>query len=202
MLINCKNCNKKFLIDKSELDLEGSLITCKHCNKEWIFESRTHFLEKKLAELDNDLKQKEIHLTEQNDNHNIRIEALEKDLVNKNKELIKQKLLEERIATFEKRITDTEKLNSYQANLEIQRDKLEEAVKTTSENIILKNIDIEKKTNYLEMKINSYDFNNMDKVNNPIAINDVVNLNNYEHDEKRKKETKKNRYFWPKNTDK
>ena len=88
MLINCKNCNKKFLIDKSELDLEGSLITCKHCNKEWIFESRTHFLEKKLAELDNDLKQKEIHLTEQNDNHNIRIEALEKDLVNKKIDLI------------------------------------------------------------------------------------------------------------------
>ena len=58
-------------------------------------------------------------------------------------------------------------------------------------NIILKNIDIEKKTNYLEMKINSYDFNNMDKVKNPIAVNDVVNLNNYEHDEKRKKDLKK-----------
>lgn len=202
MLINCKNCNEKFLIDKSELDLEGSLITCKHCKEEWIFETRTHFLENKLAELDSDLKQKEMHLNEQNDNHNVRIEALEKDLVNKNKELIKQQLLEERIATFEKRITDTEKLNSYQANLEIQKDKLEEAVKVTSENIIIKNRDIEKKANYLEMKINSYDFNSIDKVKKPIAVNDVVNLNNYDHDEKVKKDIKKNRYFWPKNTDK
>lgn len=202
MLINCKNCNEKFLIDKSELDLEGSLITCKHCKEEWIFETRTHFLENKLAELDSDLKQKEMHLNELNDNHNVRIEALEKDLVNKNKELIKQQLLEERIATFEKRITDTEKLNSYQANLEIQKDKLEEAVKVTSENIIIKNRDIEKKANYLEMKINSYDFNSIDKVKKPIAVNDVVNLNNYDHDEKVKKDIKKNRYFWPKNTDK
>ena len=131
MLIDCHNCKKKFIINKSELDLEGSLITCEYCKEEWIYESRTRYLENKLAQLDLDLNKKEINLNEQNDKHNQKIDLLEKDLKIKNDELIKQKILEEKIASFEKRITDTEKLNALQANLEIQRAKLEDEVKTT-----------------------------------------------------------------------
>ena len=88
MLIYCKKCKDKFLINKSELDLEGSLITCEHCKDEWIYESKTHFLESRLAELDQDLNNKEINLNEQNDKHNKRIDLLEKDLKTKNEELI------------------------------------------------------------------------------------------------------------------
>ena len=206
MLINCKSCSKKFILNNSELDLEGSLITCTHCKKEWIYESKTHFLENRLAELDADLNKKEINLTEQNNKHNERINFLEKDLKIKIVELSKQRLLEERIATFEKRITDTEKLNSYQADLEIQKNKLEEEVKVTSENIILKNNDIEKKANYLEMKISSYDFDKIDSLKKPIAVNDkntdVVNLKNYDQEEKNKNNKNKHRFFWPNIKDK
>lgn len=206
MLINCKSCSKKFILNNSELDLEGSLITCTHCKKEWIYKSKTHFLENRLAELDADLNKKEINLTEQNNKHNERINFLEKDLKIKIVELSKQRLLEERIATFEKRITDTEKLNSYQADLEIQKNKLEEEVKVTSENIILKNNDIEKKANYLEMKISSYDFDKIDSLKKPIAVNDkntdVVNLKNYDQEEKNKNNKNKHRFFWPNITDK
>ena len=53
MLINCKSCKKKFLLNQREIDLEGSLITCEHCKNEWIYESRTHFLESKLKLIKN-----------------------------------------------------------------------------------------------------------------------------------------------------
>jgi predicted Zn finger-like uncharacterized protein len=212
MLINCKSCKKKFLLNQREIDLEGSLITCEHCKNEWIYESRTHFLESKLTELDNDLNKKEINLNQQNIKHNEKIILLEKDLKIKNEELNKQRILEERIATFEKRITDTEKLNSLQADLEIHRTKLEEDVKNTSEKILTRNKDIEKKANYLEMKINSYDFEKINNEKNPIAVNDknndVVNLSNYEQKERSKtnktNETNKTkpRYFWPNISDK
>jgi len=206
MIINCKNCKKNFLLNKSELDLEGTLITCEHCKEEWIYETKTHHLENRLTQLDNDLNKKELNLNELNIKHNKRIELLEKDLKIKSNELYKQRLLEEKIATFEKRITDTEKLNSQQADLEIQTDKLEKEVKITSENIILKNKDIEKKANYLEMKISAYDFDNMNKLKKTIAINDknndVVNLSNYDQEEKNTKNKNKTRFFWPNITDK
>ena len=70
MLIDCHNGKKRFIINKSELDLEGSLITCEYCKEEWIYESRTRYLENKLAQLDLDLNKKEINLNEQNDKHN------------------------------------------------------------------------------------------------------------------------------------
>ena len=200
MLINCKNCKGKFILRKSEFELEDSLITCEHCKKEWIYEPRSHYLENKLSELDKDLKNKEIKINEENIKHNEKIELLENDLKIKNEELSKQKLLEERIAKFEKRITDTEKLNSYQADLEIQKAKLEDQIKTTSENIINKNNDIEKKANYLEMKINSDDFDDMSIVKKSIAVNDaksdVVNIKNYDQEDKTKKIKKKHSFFW------
>ncbi len=78
-------------------------------------------------------------------------------------------------------------------------------MKKNSENIITKNKDIEKKANYLEMKINSYNFeNNSNKKS--IAVNDknndVVNLRNYDQEEKNTKLKKKHRFFWPNISDK
>tara|TARA_Y100000741_G_C18250619_1_gene557157 strand:- start:1110 stop:1613 length:504 start_codon:yes stop_codon:yes gene_type:complete len=160
-----------------------------------------HYLEKKIADLEKDLNKKEFDLTEKNNEFNKKIENLEKDLRIKNEELIKQKLLEERIVKFEKRITDTEKLNAHQADLEIKQTKLENEVKKTSDDILSKNIDIEKKANYIEMKINSYDFEDQNKEDKKIAVNensnDVVDLKKYDQKENTKGKKLKKRFFWP-----
>jgi len=178
MLLDCKICKNKFTLIEDEINLEGKLITCEYCKEEWIYQSRTHYLEVRLAELDEDLNKKEIKISEENIKHNEKIHLLEKDLKTKKEELTKQKLLEERIGTFEKRITDTEKLNSQQADLEIQVAQMENEVKKTSENILTKNDNIEKKANYLEMKINSYKRENKNKESIVIndRRNDVVNF--------------------------
>ena len=56
------------------------------------------------------------------------------------------------------------------------------------------------------MKISSYDFDKIDLLKNPIAVNDkntdVVNLKNYDQEEKNKKNKNKHRFFWPNIKDK
>ena len=56
------------------------------------------------------------------------------------------------------------------------------------------------------MKISAYDFDNMNKLKKTIAINDknndVVNLSNYDQEEKNTKNKNKTRFFWPNITDK
>ena len=204
MLINCLNCKKDFLLNKSEIDLVGKLISCKHCDKEWIYDSRAQYLETKLFELELELKQYEVRIIEQNTDHEEKIQILEKELKNQKEELHKQKILEDKINLFEKRITNTEKGNSYLADLEIKRNLLENEVKKTSDNILNKNKDIEKKTNYLQMKINP--LKNENKINDPVTINeisnDVVNLKTYDHAGKNKNKSLKKNFFWSSNSDK
>ena len=54
------------------------------------------------------------------------------------------------------------------------------------------------------MKINSYDFDNLDKEKNVIAVNDknndIVDLSKYDKVDKNNK--KKNHFFWPQDSDK
>jgi hypothetical protein len=203
MLIACKYCQNNFILNKNETELEGVLITCEHCAENWLYESRTNYLEGKLTELDNALNQKEIQMNIKNTEYIQKIDFLEKNLKIKKDELVKQKILEERISTFEKRVTITEKLNVRQDNLEIQSSKLENEVKETTDNISIKNNDIEKKANYLAMKINPI---NKNVIKESIQVkdknNDVVNLKNYDQKEKSKKKVFKTGFYWPHTSDK
>ena len=101
MLIACKYCQNNFILNKNETELEGVLITCEHCAENWLYESRTNYLEGKLTELDNALNQKEIQMNIKNTEYIQKIDFLEKNLKIKKDELVKQKILEERISTFE-----------------------------------------------------------------------------------------------------
>ena len=207
MLLDYKNCNNKFNLDDDH-NLEDQLsVQCPHCKEKWIYESPSNFLENRLAELDQDLYKTELKLTETNNKHSQKIESLEKSLKIKKEELAKQMLLESKISLYEKRITETEKSNSEQANLEIKIAQMESEVEKASENIFAKNKDIEKKANYLEMKINSYNEENMrngdKKITTADIEGDVVNFKSFEQDVKKKKEDpvlknkKKSKFFWP-----
>jgi len=187
MILECKKCKNKFTLVEDDISLEGKLITCEHCKEEWIYQSMTVYLESRLAELDQDLKKKEIKINDLNIKHTEKIHQLEIDLKIRKEELNKQKLLEERISTFEKRVTDTEKLNIVQANLETEIAQMETEMKKTSENILTKNENIEKKTNYLEMKINSYKDKNSESIKVNDKHTDVVNFKNYDQEDKKKK---------------
>jgi len=156
MLLDCKNCNNKFTLDEDEYKLEGQKVKCPNCKEEWVFVSNSNYLENRLAELDQDLHRTELKLNNLNNIHVEKVDQLEKDLKIKKEEQSKQKLLEDKIAMYEKRITETEKSNSEQANFEIKITKMENEVEKVSENIFTKNKDIEKKANYLEKKIKSY----------------------------------------------
>ena len=68
---------------------------------------RSDYLLDKLEELDLNWQKKENSLTEQLKTYNSKIEELEKNLKAKNKELNEQKIIEDRIMLFEKRITNT-----------------------------------------------------------------------------------------------
>jgi len=208
MLLECKHCNNKFTLDEDESKLEGQVVKCSHCKVEWIYESTSNYLESRLAELDQDLHKTELKLNNLNNKHGEKIDQLEKDLKVKKEQQSKQKLLEDKITLYEKRITETEKSNSEQADLEIKIVQMENEVEKVSENIFTKNKDIEKKANYLEMKIKSYkdDYNikKEKKIENHDGESDVVNFKSFEQEEKKNKEEpkkeikKKVNFFWPK----
>ena len=195
MNFQCKNCKNKIIINEDESTLEGKLITCNLCKEGFIYHSHTFFLESRLTELDKDLDNKETKINEQNNLYNQKIKLLEKELISKKKELEKQTLLEKKVATFESRITQTEKLNSHQADLETKIFELEKIVKKTAEDILDKNSSIEKKANYLEMKAGS--INNKTDTDQSIAVNDkqndVVNFRAYE---KKDAKAPKKSFFW------
>jgi len=211
MLLHCNHCKKKFTLVEDEYKLEGKLVKCKHCQEEWIYESQSQYLENRLTELDQDLSRTEVKLNDTNSGHSEKIDTLEKNLKIKKDELDKQKLLEERISVFEKRITDTEKANIEQAELEIKIAKMEGEIEKTSDNIFTKNKDIEKKTNYLEMKITSYNEEDERRLKNLQNKNDgasdsesdVVNFKAFDQEEKdkieptKKENGEKPRFFWP-----
>jgi len=169
MNLACKKCNNKIILDLDENSLEGTLITCDSCNEEFIYHTKTFFLESRLTELDKDLDKKELE---------------------------KQILLEKKVTGFENRITETEKLNSHQADLETQIFELEKNVKKTTDDILNKNVNIEKKANYLEMKAGSIKKNAYK--DESIVVNDnqndVVNFRAYE--KKVEKKPHKKSFFW------
>ena len=207
MIIDCKNCNSKFTLDEEESKLDGQTIKCLHCQDEWVYMSKSRYLENRLEELDQDLYKTELKLNEINNKHIEKIVKLENNLKIKKEQLSKQKILEDKVSLYEKRITQAEKSNSEQADLEIKIAKMENEIENVTENIFSKNKNIEKKANYLEMKINSYNEENMrngdKKITTADIEGDVVNFKSFEQDVKKKKEDpvlknkKKSKFFWP-----
>ena len=95
MLLDCKNCNNKFTLEEDESKLEGQVVKCPSCKEEWVFESKSNYLENRLAELDQDLYKTELQLNNLNNKHSEKIDQLEKDIKLKKEQQSKQKLLED-----------------------------------------------------------------------------------------------------------
>ena len=181
MLIHCKYCESKFAINAEEVGFDGRLVKCENCQKEWFQESKSKSLEKKLIELDRNLLATEQRLTEQKNNHNDKILKLEKSLKAKKEELDKQKLLEDRIGLFEKRIVDTEKEIEEQALIENRISQLENEIKKNSHDSFIKNTALEKKTNDLQIKIQSDNASDkLDNLEKDLVINEETKVSNEE----------------------
>ena len=193
MNLNCKYCKADIDTDIDESSIEGKLIQCSSCNKEWIYMAKSEYILDKLEELDLSWKKKENSLNEQLSNYNSKIEELEKDLKVKNKELSEQKTIEDRIILFEKRITNTEKINAEQAELESKIEKMKNELKETSDKILNKNKDFENKANYLEMKIKS---SNIISNKNKTLKDDTININQFKQKENTEETNTKKVSFW------
>ena len=205
MILHCKSCKNKFSVIDQEITLEGKIVQCRHCDEQWIYESKTRYLENRLAELGEDLNKTEIKLNIKKDEHKNKIVDLENNLKTKIDELENQKKLEEKVLAFEMRLSNTEKNNSEQKELETKISNIENEIKLTHEGIYNKNKDIVKKTNYIESKINS--FNDIENPNvndetNKISVNsnDVINIRPLDLENKQNKkklnETKKKFNFF------
>ena len=193
MNLNCKYCKADIDTDIEESSIEGKLIQCNSCNKEWIYMAKSEYILDKLEELDLSWKKKENSLNEQLSNYNSKIEELEKDLKVKNKELSEQKTIEDRIILFEKRITNTEKINAEQAELESKIEKMKDELKETTDKILNKNKDFENKANYLEMKIKS---SNIISNKNKTLKDDTININQFKQKENTEETNTKKVSFW------
>ena len=193
MNLNCKYCKADIDTDIDESSIEGKLIQCSSCNKEWIYMAKSEYILDKLEELDLSWKKKENSLNEQLSNYNSKIEELEKDLKVKNKELSEQKTIEDRIILFEKRITNTEKINAEQAELENKIEEMKDELKETSDKILNKNKDFENKANYLEMKIKS---SNIISNKNKTLKDDTININQFKQKENTEETNTKKVSFW------
>ena len=193
MNLNCKYCKADIDTNIDESSIEGILIQCSSCNKEWIYMAKSEYILDKLEELDLSWKKKENSLNEQLSNYNSKIEELEKDLKVKNKELSEQKTIEDRIILFEKRITNTEKINAEQAELESKIEKMKDELKETTDKILNKNKDFENKANYLEMKIKS---SNIISNKNKTLKDDTININQFKQKENTEETNTKKVSFW------
>lgn len=193
MNLNCKYCKADIDTDIDELSIEGKLIQCSSCNKEWIYKLKSEYILDKLEELDLSWEKKENSLNEQLSKYNSKIEELEKDLKVKNKELSEQKTIEDRIILFEKRITNTEKINAEQVELENKIEEMKDELKETSDKILNKNKDFENKTNYLEMKIKS---SNIISNKNTTLNEETININQFKQKEKKEETNTKKVSFW------
>ena len=193
MNLNCKYCKADIDTDIDESSIEGKLIQCSSCNKEWIYKLKSEYILDKLEELDLSWEKKENSLNQQLSKYNSKIEELEKDLKVKNKELSEQKTIEDRIILFEKRITNTEKINAEQAELENKIEEMKNELKETSDKILNKNKDFENKANYLEMKIKS---SNIISNKNTTLNEETININQFKQKEKKEETNTKKVSFW------
>ena len=206
MKINCKFCKTDFIWEDSKIDFNGSEVKCGNCQKKWFYETEESLLEKRLTQLDHHLNDRESELETSKGIHSEKIKKLENDLKNKQKELEKQKKLEDKILTYEKRITTTEKDIAEQVELENKVFRLEKELQKNSSEILDKNQNIEKKTNYLQMKVlananRSKELQQLDETSNNSEKDenkkDVVNINEFEEIKKKITDKKMKKFqFW------
>ena len=202
MMLHCRNCKEKFYLNNEGEELEGKLVECKFCNEKWLYESKTKYLENRLAELNHDLNNTDSKINLRKKDFQEKINRLEIDLKDKINELDKQKLLKDKVTTFENRLKETEKLNNEELELHKKAGNIKKQIRITTEDISSSNKDIEEKTNYLEKKINS--FNNVEQEENEQSIaaksqitdNEVVDIN-INDKFKKSKENKKRIFFSP-----
>ena len=209
-MIHCNNCKKKFYLINENSELEGKIVQCKYCNEKWLYESKTKYLENRLAELNTDLDNAESKINLRKKECQEKITKLEEDLNLKKNEFKLQKILQDKVNTFENRLKETEKLNSEELELNDKVGKVKKQIRTTTENISSYNKDIEEKTNYIESRINSYNKHTTEdgllnrNISNDIN-SEVVNIKrhlnpsnennkNYSEDNKEKK---RDRFFSP-----
>ncbi len=167
-MIKCKNCKQKFYVMNENSELEGKVIQCKYCNDQSIYESRTVYLENRLEELSKDLDNADIKINFKKKEHQDKIDQLQNDLKDKNNELKKQILLQEKVNVFENRLKETEQLNLEELELVNEVKRIKNKIRTTSENISNQNKEIENKTNYLETRISSYTTEEPEEKNNSL----------------------------------
>ena len=209
-MIHCNNCKKKFYLINENSELEGKSVQCKYCNEKWLYESKTKYLENRLAALNTDLDNAESKINLRKKECQEKITKLEEDLDLKKNEFELQKILQDKVSVFENRLKETEKLNSEELELNDKVGKVKKQIRTTTENISSYNKDIEEKTNYIESRINSYNKDkNEDELLNRNSSNDinseVVNIKrhlnpsseNNENYSEDNKEKKRNRFFSP-----
>ena len=209
-MIHCNNCKKKFYLINENSELEGKIVQCKYCNEKWLYESKTKYLENRLAALNTDLDNAESKINLRKKECQEKITKLEEDLDLKKNEFELQKILQDKVSVFENRLKETEKLNSEELELNDKVGKVKKQIRTTTENISSYNKDIEEKTNYIESRINSYNKDkNEDELLNRNSSNDinseVVNIKrhlnpsseNNENYSEDNKEKKRNRFFSP-----
>ena len=209
-MIHCNNCKKKFYLINKNSELEGKIVQCKYCNEKWLYESKTKYLENRLAALNTDLDNAESKINLRKKECQEKITKLEEDLDLKKNEFELQKILQDKVSVFENRLKETEKLNSEELELNDKVGEVKKQIRTTTENISSYNKDIEEKTNYIESRINSYNKDkNEDELLNRNSSNDinseVVNIKrhlnpsseNNENYSEDNKEKKRNRFFSP-----
>ena len=209
-MIHCNNCKKKFYLINENSELEGKIVQCKYCNEKWLYESKTKYLENRLTALNTDLDNAESKINLRKKECQEKITKLEEDLNLKKNELKLQKILQDKVNTFENRLKETEKLNSEELELNDKVGEVKKQIRTTTENISSYNKDIEEKTNYIESRINSYNKDkNEDELLNRNSSNDinseVVNIKrhlnpsseNNENYSEDNKEKKRDRFFSP-----
>ncbi len=194
-------------------ELEGKVVQCKYCNEQWLLESKTKYLENRLDELNSDLDNTELKINLRKKEFQNKINLLEDDLKIKKSELEIQKLLQDKVSTFENRLKETEKLNAEELSLNEKIGKIKKQIRVTANNISNFNKDIEEKTNYLETKINSYNNEenivdeSSDESKSQMIENEVIDINIKKNISKSQKinkdqsesnrENKKNRFFSP-----
>ena len=196
-MFHCTNCKKKFYQSNENSELEGKVVVCKYCNQKLLFESKTKYLDNRLAELNKDLEYTESKINLRKQEYEDKIIQLGNELTKKKEELQTQKLLQDKIFAFENRLKETEKLNSQEVELKDKIHDLNNQINISSQNISNLNKDIDDKTNHLENRLNSYD-KDKDNKSGIVDINKhFEKSNNRRLNQSEKNNMRKNIFFSP-----
>ena len=146
MLIDCICGESKFAINAEQIGFDGRLVKCGKCGKEWFQESKQEVIEKKLINLDQSLRAKEIVLADDKNYYSDKISSLEKELKAKSKDIQDQKILEQRIILFESRIKDSEADILRQKKYEERINSLQKELEKRTLDLFIKNTALEKRS--------------------------------------------------------